>query len=60
MTLDSDSDSWYYDGYARATSWTWGKEVWCNLEGRYMHLIANLSHLLESPYSFSSYRMALC
>ena len=25
--------------------WNFGKEVWCNLEGRYMHIVADLSHL---------------
>ena len=22
--------------------WNYGKEVWCNLEGRYMHIVADL------------------
>ena len=38
-------------------AWTYGKEVWCNLEGRYMHIIADLSHLMTSH---SSYKMNLC
>ena len=25
--------------------WKFGKEIWCNLEGRYMHIIADLRHL---------------
>ena len=23
--------------------WNYGKEVWCNLEGRYMHIVADLA-----------------
>ena len=30
--------------------WNYGKEVWCNLEGRYMHIVADLSHLAGSSY----------
>ena len=35
--------------------WNFGKEIWCNLEGRYMHIVADLSHLAVSGYS-----MELC
>ena len=35
--------------------WNYGKEVWCNLEGRFMHIVADLSHL-----SALSYTMELC
>ena len=24
--------------------WNYGKEAWCNLEGRYLHVVANLAH----------------
>ena len=52
LTLDEDSDGWYDDPLLGSTDkgWTFGKEVWCNLEGRYMHVIADLSHLLRPPY----------
>ena len=40
------SDGWYPDHASMETFWTYGKEVWCNLEGRYMHIVADLSHLL--------------
>ena len=45
MTLDAGSDGWYSDSKIGTTAWTHGKEVWCNLEGRYMYIIADLSHL---------------
>ena len=54
MTLDAGSDGWYYDTRAGAEAWTYGKEIWCNLEGRYMYLIADLSHLT------ANYEMSLC
>ena len=60
MTLDTGSDGWYYDTLTSGDAWTYGKEVWCNLEGRYMHIVADLSHLLMSPYPFTSYTMSLC
>ena len=66
MTLDTGSDGWYYDartasdGVNGGTAWTYGIEKWCNLEGRYMYIIADFSHLLQSPYSYSTYTMSLC
>ena len=57
MTFDAGSDGWYFSDQYEAESWTFGKEVWCNLEGRYMFLIADLSQLI-GPYS--SYEMSLC
>ena len=35
--------------------WNYGKEVWCNLEGRYMHIVADMNHLAGQGYT-----MALC
>ena len=37
--------TWNKNGTAYNDIWNFGKEVWCNLEGRYMHIIADLSHL---------------
>ena len=53
-------DSANYHSYTRKGSiyndaWNYGKEVWCNLEGRYMHIVADLSHLAGQ-----SYEMQLC
>ena len=62
MTLGTnfDGSGWYDDAMALRNgindgkAWAYGKEVWCNLEGRYMHVIADLSHLT------GSYTMSLC
>ena len=32
--------------------WTYGIEVWCNMEGQYVHIVADLSHLV-GPYTMS-------
>ena len=24
--------------------WKYGEEIWCNLEGRYLHVVSNLAH----------------
>ena len=58
LTTDTGSDGWYFDersyfhtpGYV----WTYGVEAWCNLEGQYLHIVADLSHLT------GSYTMSLC
>ena len=59
MTIDPGSDGWYYDertspSRSSAPVWTYGIEVWCNLEGQYVHIVADLSHLI------GSYTMSLC
>ena len=53
MTLDADSDGWYYDPRREGLGWTYGKEIWCNLQGRYTYIVADLSHLPD-------YTMRLC
>ena len=35
--------------------WNYGVEAWCNLEGRYVTIVANLTHL-----SGESYEQTLC
>ena len=56
MTIDADSDGWYYDestyGRSAGNAWTYGVEAWCNMEGRYLHIVADLSHLTP-PYTMS-------
>ena len=42
-------------GVGQGMIWNYGKELWCNLEGQYMHFVAELSHL-----SASSYEMSIC
>ena len=34
-----------YYSTPRSNLWNYGKEIWCNLEGRYVHIVADLSHL---------------
>ena len=53
-------DSANYHSYAYSYTtyndvWNFGKEVWCNLEGRYIHIVADLSHLAGQGYN-----MELC
>ena len=46
MRTDNSANynSWTRSGITY-TVWNYGKEVWCNLEGRYMHIVADLAHL---------------
>ena len=66
MTTDPGSDGWYWDerllgagGSPRVPGdvWTYGTEAWCNLEGQYVHIVAELSHLMPT---YPSYTMSLC
>ena len=50
-TLHSDTDT----SITSNDIWNYGKEIWCNLEGRYMHIVADLSHLAGQGYE-----MQLC
>ena len=56
MTTDEGSDGWYWDertdSHTPGYVWTYGIEVWCNLEGQYVHIVADLSHLML-PYTMS-------
>ena len=51
----NDSSSYVYDystdvgghdayGYGVGKVWPFGREDWCNLEGRYMHMVADMSN----------------
>ena len=62
MKTDPGSDGWYYDertanAHTPGDVWTYGIEVWCNLEGQYVHIVADLSHLM---LTYTSYTMSLC
>ena len=48
MRTDDNANyhSWTASGSTFNDIWNYGKEVWCNLEGRYMHIVADLSHLV--------------
>ena len=56
MTLDTSSDGWYDDPQVGARVWTYGKEVWCNLQGRYTYIVAELGHLFEYPHPYTNYK----
>ena len=40
MKLD-DPDSLKYDDKFDRLVWAYGKEIWCNMEGRYTHIVAD-------------------
>ena len=42
-----------YAGFKHNDIWNYGKEAWCNLEGRYLHIIADLSHIAEEDYNLN-------
>ena len=31
------------DPHTSSNTWGWGKEVWCNMQGKYVHLVADMS-----------------
>ena len=33
--------------------WNFGKEVWCNMEGRYVHVVADYAHESQKDYKIS-------
>ena len=37
--------------------WAYGKEIWCNTEGRYTHIVADWT---GTPAQASDYEMSLC
>ena len=52
-----DIQSYSYDGFADVYTpegyvWNYGFEKFCNLEGRYTHIVADLSHLTD-PFTIS-------
>ena len=72
-SLTYDGSGWYYDertfvdfgdGVANTNAagkaWKYGLEKWCNLEGRYMHIVADLSFLLSGHMPFIDYKMHIC
>ena len=42
-----------YDPYDGENVWNYGVEIWCNLKGRYTHIVADLNHLAASAYEMS-------
>ena len=47
--------SWTTFSTTHNNLWNYGQEAWCNLEGRYIHIVADLNHLVGTGYS-----MELC
>ena len=45
-----DATSYHSNSHWGSDLWNFGKEVWCNLEGRYMHIVADVSHLATLGY----------
>ena len=41
----SNYHTWTYEGVTYYDIWNYGRETWCNLEGQYMHIVADLTHL---------------
>ena len=58
MRTDDNTNYHTWDG---EETWNYGKEIWCNMAGRYMHIVADLKHLLsEGTYVTEGYVMGLC
>lgn len=44
-SVDGNSENVYAE-----KPWNYGKEIWCNLEGRYTHIRSNLSQYADQEY----------
>ena len=53
--MKTDDAANYHTWTDGSSLWNYGKVVWCNLEGRYIHIVADLAHL-----EGQSYKMELC
>lgn len=40
-------------GFGVHNIWNYGEEIWCNQEGQYLHIVANLTHLAGEKYEMS-------
>ena len=56
MNKDAASSK-YWDDKHNAMSWRFGVEEWCNMKGRYMHIVADLSHYGNAG---TDYKMSIC
>ena len=47
MRIDDSTNfhTFTYNGGTHYNVWNFGRETWCNLEGRFMHIVADLLHL---------------
>ena len=63
MKTDDADNYYYYDDSWKEKSlgfkriWKYGKQVPCNLEGRYVHVVADLTGLAQTHIN---YQMSLC
>ena len=64
--MKTDDDDNYYEFDERSKEkehfnfdriWNYGKQVPCNLEGRYVHVVADLNGLAQTH---TNYQMSLC
>ena len=59
MDLDDYEEDYYRDygliNFKPGYVWNYGREVWCNMQGQYVFIVADLSHL-RGDY----YKMSLC
>ena len=54
--VDDTSSSYLYDSDKNHYLWNFGKEVWCNLEGQFVTILADLSALANEDW----YTMSIC
>ena len=52
----NDASSKYHNTYIGKDLWRFGVEAWCNMKGRYMHIVADLSHYAAG----TNYKMSIC
>ena len=64
MKTDDPDNYYYYDEnwkekveWSFERIWNYGKQVPCNLEGRYVHVVADLNGLAQRQ---TNYQMSLC
>ena len=53
MRVD-DPANYSDDFFGHGPSWNFGVEAWCNMEGQYVHIVSDLTHLV------GSYEMTIC
>ena len=51
-----DPSSYSMDPWRNVEIWNWGKEVWCNMQGKYTTIVADWS----LPAAVGTYEMRLC
>ena len=49
--FDFENSDFY--GMGKGMVWPFGAEHWCNLEGQYLHIVSDMSHLAGQDYETS-------